>query len=214
MNDLNMKQEDDEYLLLYMAENEDDPDNAKLALEEFFERYKNFVTRLCYGILSNIVDGKDGKDLCMEVFYQIFEKAGTFDLDKAVDKKDVKKSIELWISKIAKNMAIDWRRNERKRRKKNEEYQPIYTELNRDKPSNWVPLNDQAAAAFEEVFDSLSPRDREIVIKSGLYFDLEKGSSDMPSHVIDHIADKFGTSPENIRKIRSRFKKRVLKKTE
>lgn len=212
MNDLNMKQEDDEYLLLYMADKDEDPVNAKLAFGEFFQRYEKFVGDLCQGILLNIIDSKGPEDLCMEVFYRIFEKSGTYDPAEATSQSDVRKRIELWISRIANNIAIDWYRSNKKRLVVYEEYIPICKELKNSKPTEWIPLNEQAAKAFEEEFEKLDERDREIVILSGLYFDLEKGKSDMPSEVINYIAEKHGTKPENIRQIRSRFKRRVIKK--
>jgi len=212
MNNDDFKQEDDEILLLYMAEKEGNPKSARLAYAEFFERYKEFVARLCQSILINIVDGNDANDLCMEVFYRIYERAETFNSGTLSDQLEIRRNIELWINRIARNMFIDMKRVEKINFAKHEEYKPIYNELKKEEPSEWAPLSLQAMNAFEEEYEKLSPRDREIMIFSGLYYDLEKGESDMPSEIIERIALEFGTTSENIRQIRSRFMRRVYKK--
>lgn len=212
MTEIEMEHEDDEYLLLYMDEKKDDPENAKRAFGEFFIRYENFVGDLCSYILSNLVNGKSHEDLVMEVFYRIYEKAGTFDWGKANNTSEVRKSIELWITRIAKNMAIDWRRNEDRESSKLEEYSPIFQEQKNGTPTSWHPLDKQAHEVLSEEFDKLSDRDKEIVKQSGLYFNLQKGKSDMPSEVIEQIVEEYDTTPENIRQVRFRFMKRVKEK--
>jgi len=161
MNNDDFKQEDDEILLLYMAEKEGNPKSARLAYAEFFERYKEFVARLCQSIL-------------MEVFYRIYERAETFNSGTLSDQLEIRRNIELWINRIARNMFIDMKRVEKINFAKHEEYKPIYNELKKEEPSEWAPLSLQAMNAFEEEYEKLSPRDREIMIFSGLYYDLEK----------------------------------------
>jgi len=213
MAEINMEQEDDDGLLLYMSYKKEYPEEAKLALAEFYNRYRDFVTNTCNDILKNLVNSQDADDLFSEVFNRIFERAETFNSEKLVDGDDMRKSIELWIMRIAHNMAIDWRRKDKKQKEKYEEYQPILNELKKLNKSSWTPLDKEAELLFEEEFNKLSKRDREIIIQSGLYYNLNRGESDMPPEIIEQIADEFGTTPENIRQVRSRFIRRVRDKT-
>jgi DNA-directed RNA polymerase specialized sigma24 family protein len=103
-----LSEETDDSLLTYMSWAEECRDDAQEAWGVFFVRHRAFVYQLCRTVCIASF-GSDGlaEDITQEVFRRAFAKAGTFELSKARDPANLRKSVELWLSQIARNRVRD-----------------------------------------------------------------------------------------------------------
>ena len=67
------------------------------AFRQLAERYANFVYRIVYGVLQN---ARDAEDVAQETFVQMYLSLPRYE----------RKGLKAWITRIAINKAIDWKR--------------------------------------------------------------------------------------------------------
>lgn len=89
---------DDLALIKMMAQGHEE------ALGELYDRYGRLVLSVAYGIVQN---SETAEEITLDIFRQVWEKANTYDPNKA--------KVSTWLTRMARNRAIDHTRREKVR---------------------------------------------------------------------------------------------------
>src|SRR5438105_3339854 len=82
---MDLRQESDEDLLVFMTMRSDDLAVANAAFAEFYERHVHYLFRRCRGATSRILDESGAWDIVQETFIRVYERAATFDAKGITD---------------------------------------------------------------------------------------------------------------------------------
>jgi DNA-directed RNA polymerase specialized sigma24 family protein len=108
--DLEYKKYDSEELLVVLSLAEDEPEEAKVAFFELFNRYSKELVRYCVTMcnteanpnkFSVVFDPGDAEEIVWNSFYQLKNSPENFDLSKATT-KDKNKAVEAYLKGIVR----------------------------------------------------------------------------------------------------------------
>ncbi len=125
---VDLKQIDDSDLMFRIAQEEE------AALGEMYDRYARLVLSVAYGVVRN---RETAEEVTLDIFTRIWEKAETYDASKA--------RVTTWLTRMARNRAIDRLRREEVRPSKHSiswaemPVEPVFDEA--DNPETAVHLN-------------------------------------------------------------------------
>ncbi|MEJ2747009.1 MAG: sigma-70 family RNA polymerase sigma factor [Anaerolineae bacterium] len=71
------------------------------ALNELYDRYCRLVLSVAYGVVHN---RETAEEVTLDIFTRVWEKAGTYDAEQA--------RVSTWLTRMARNRAIDYLRRE------------------------------------------------------------------------------------------------------
>ncbi|GJM32928.1 MAG: hypothetical protein DHS20C18_19290 [Saprospiraceae bacterium] len=199
-------------LLAYMAlYQEDEPQEAEEAFNEFYSRYSRFITAV---VFKNCPKGSAYYDQSLikatvhNTFYKAYFRAETFKTEGETDEVKLERRIKAWLSQIAKNEMMQLLRvtipylNNHKFTENDTTTEPaeLPSYLRDDEPTSIErDLIDKALAALPE-------RERDVLLT---YTRFQEGKKKLPTEELERLAILYDTTSENLRQIRSRALKRV-----
>src|SRR5439155_10413333 len=110
---LDLSQETDEDLLVFMTMREDDLSVANEAWAEFYRRHIEYIYGVCSRVTRGILADSGPADLAQETFIRAYEKAGTFNNGGVKDPDGLRLRVRAWLGKIAQNIYSDILRGRR-----------------------------------------------------------------------------------------------------
>lgn len=185
----------DEDLFVMMSFREENEAEAKEAFMFFYNRYKNLLWSLCYGVCREL-DVNNRKELAEYIFSNtmmaIYEHP-TYDSSKS--------KLSTWMSKIAYHEALDlikgYKINDSKNFVSLNEAMVISTSENGYSTRYSVPQR----KVLDDALNTLSKRDKEILLICMMHQEPHKHLSD---EVLNELGNRFGTTPANVRQIKKR----------
>lgn len=186
-----------------------DESEKELATKELFLRYRKPLSKRLKKRLSQY-DDDFLADFVIETFTIVFENPKQFKR-KTDENEDLKeRRFMRWMTVIANNLYNSWIKKQADVSTMNDEFWTLTAErisepnLNSEEPSS------EKARLIDEAMCELSDRDKEILFACYEHHpDITNPQSKLPRSVIAELCDHFKTTPENIRTIRSRAKKKV-----
>lgn len=203
-----MKSEDLEEILLAIAYKEEDSQKADSSFNTLYREYSKLLYAVVRKRLSNmgICDEQILDAVINNTFLNIYENPLLFSFPKNVANK-TDGSFKAWIITIAKNELMDMLN----------EYKPLNVKSNDDKiesafqetylDNDTIEISRINIQILEEALKTISERDREIL--RTLYMYHEEGKN-TPSEVLNELCSFFGTTRDNIRKIKERSEKKIV----
>jgi RNA polymerase sigma factor (sigma-70 family) len=197
--------EEDILLLIACADTEEE---KKIAFRKFYSIFVEDVYRMCRRILRSFSNGNQLVESAVQnTFMKVYDHAEQFNSDGVTDSERMRNKIKAWLYGIAKNEA--------------------YAELKIMK-SDFVPIEDTASIAdeptTENVFKSanrrlldealenvLTDRERDILMMYMFHKDINNPNSHLPDEAIKSACQYWGTTPQNLRTIKSRALKAIKK---
>ena len=195
----------DEELLLFMSEREANPEDARLAWEEFYRRHAKYVLYICRKVLRDIFDENMINGVLMETFMKVYLSAHTYQLGNEQETEKVRHRVRAWLGVIARNVAFDTIRG------KND------PEAIQIEPEDW----DQLGGAQENTISKdtkivrdlmdriLDERERAILQATYLYYNPNKENQRLPNNVANELCEYFATTPANLRRIRKNATEKI-----
>lgn len=197
-----MENKSDGELLQIVAGEPDNP-RADAAFRVFYNRHIDYVFFICKSKYGKQLCDAEIVDLVQETFVRVYEKAATFREDATLQEREQRKRTHLWLQRIMEHILID-----RYRRHQSVPTQPLSEQME-DIPSNeeeGETVESDEMRLIKQALEMLPERDREVLRTVFLWYEPNKK---LPSHVIADLVERYQTTPENIRKIVSRAKKRI-----
>lgn len=201
---VDLRQESDEDLLIYMSMREDDPAVARAAWAEFFQRHREYLYRLCRKLSKGVLDEAGAKDLVQDTFIRAYHRAGTFNGEGIKDPDRLRRRTRAWLGRIAHRIFLDMLRGR-------DGLREVPLEENDPGPEP-EPIQSSGTSTsrqlLNEAIDSLSEREQIVLRTTYQYYEPGKKNQHLPHDVVEDLAKTLQTTPENLRQI----KRRALRK--
>ena len=205
--------EKDDDLLIWMSLKGEDFLGAREAFNEFYIRHVGYLYGVSLRRYHMVAGGEPGvKDLVQDTFHKVFERAHTFQKSDSEEPTQQTWRVRAWLGRIAENLLRD-----RLRKHKHESIVDPHELPENPDTDNWGSSepnideepNAQRLAAVRQALESLTERERQVLLVTYEYFQEGKEHQRLPNAVAAKLADDWNTKPENIRAIRSRALKKV-----
>ncbi|NTW49023.1 MAG: sigma-70 family RNA polymerase sigma factor [Chlorobiales bacterium] len=196
----------DEELLAYLSGPGIERHLTESAFGEFYNRHARYLYFICKRDYQATLGEEGVQDLVQETFIRVYEKAGTFKSDGLTDKEKLTLRTHGWLRRIAANLFLS------KRRAQTGVPETLLGPDMLAGLAETLPNDEQDSTEspkitmMKEALSTLSEREREIM--QTIYQWYEPGKK-LPSHIVDELTERYKTTPENIRKIRSRARQKI-----
>jgi RNA polymerase sigma factor (sigma-70 family) len=188
-------------LLGYMACRADDPDVARAAWAEFFVRHREYLFA-CAARWRG-----EAEDVVAETFRRVMDAAPTFDPGRLLEPADhvrVRRQVRAWLGMVMNRTAVEMLRCG----EIGSGPAPAgVADLPAPRAAPDDPEREAKIAAVREAVESMTPREQDILWAVAHWGGPER--LPLPADVLAGICRRFGTTPENVRKIRERAIKKV-----
>lgn len=196
----------DEELLLYISERATNPDDARLAWEEFYRRHSEYVLYICRRTWGKVLDEDSIESIHMETFTKVFLSADTYILSDAPTGEDViRRRVRAWLGTIAKNATIDFLRNRRDTQLHH--YSP--DKLDQVERVQGTADSDDTKVVRELMSQVLDERERAVLQATYAHYDPDKENQRLPNDVVTELCIYFSTTPANIRRVRKNATEKI-----
>lgn len=196
-------------------------EGAREAFALFYMRHAGWLYReLCKRHVGKLVDWEAGiEDAVTDTFQRAFKGAATYKRPADVtDPDSLRRLARGWLGQIGNRVIADMLRapsndlylapDELQRKQLDIEEGALNLEDDDDEEES--PM----VTALREELRQLSPMKQDVMAAVELYFEPGKGAARMPRGAAKTLAEKWGTTPENIRKTRQRTIDELRKKLE
>lgn len=206
---LDLSNETDDDLLVYMSMREEAPSKADEALVELFRRHRKYLYNACCRSYSDILDRSAIADLVTDTFMRANQKAGTFKCSGLSDARSQRAYVRAWLSKIAERLVMSALRSQR----------GVTIEHLDDEQWEAVPEQETGDAEAEgpspetqlycEAFERLTEREQHVLRVTALWHKPGQKYQKLPDDVSEELAESLGTTSDNIRQIRRRARRKI-----
>ena len=188
---------------------------AEAAFREFYDRHKYYLWNACEKVCGNMGCQPWAEDALAETFERAFKAAAKF---KPVPcpREDEDHIVKGWLGTIATNWVCDRRRKSKLEDTYCEElWAKLADPAQTDPGDTQAPSGEPSPTALEErrlldeAMESLTEREAHILRVTGQYHRIGQPFQRLPEDVVEELAETFNTTPENLRKIRERARKKV-----
>jgi RNA polymerase sigma factor (sigma-70 family) len=205
--------EPDEDLLAWMAMRDDEESaaHAQAAFAAFYERHEGFVYNKCRWRFSGFIDEATTKDLVNDTFFRVYEKADTFRPSESSDPDLRRGRVRAWLVTVAASI--------------------LYSSFRANKGARHVQLTDEEWAQLDEdtcggisaepeplehrlvreAFEQLNDKQKLVVEATLDSFEVDPGRKQQRLSNEDSkaLAEKLGTTQEDVRQTRRRAYKKM-----
>ncbi len=201
--------EPDDILLYYMESAEENPELARSAWMEFYNRHYRYLFCVCERFTKKIGGRRRPEDLVQDVFGNAYRGAGTFQ-GNGLTGKALTTRVRQWLGGIANNILRTWMGIDLPVAA--ESLQPGYWENVPDtseEQSESTTVDSGRLRLVEEAMALLSDDEQHILRITFAHHDLSKKHQRLPNHVSQELARALGTTTDNIRQMRYRAVQKV-----
>ena len=204
-----MVNESDEDLLVIISMKEE-LESSNLAFAEFHNRYKRFIYGMAIKVTLHLPNSDELRDVVFQnTLINVYRYCDSFSLDGESDPEIIKKRIHGWLVKIAKTELLALLRNRQSVIDPSEVNMKFDFETETDADTDTqITYNEYIVG---EALKLLKDRDQHVFMTYWLYYEHGEASQakNLPQDILNELAEKYETTPENIRQIISRSKKKV-----
>ena len=198
---LELVNETDHDLLVYMAMADAEPEYAQAAWEVFYGRHAGYLHAVCCRAYGQMLAGETGvADVVAETFRIAYQQATKFDAAGITCPERLRLRVRAWLGWIARRLVRDLLRGRSR--------SPAWT-LELDEWQR-VPEADRPAAASDEqrlvrqALEALDEREQLVVRTTLQWYRADSAHQRLPNDVAADLARTLQTTPENLRQIRRR----------
>lgn len=186
-------------------------EDVRAAQRELYRRHLRYL----YGVVHRRRDklvhlaGLSVDDVVQDTFQRAFHRAASFRPEPELDADRQRRRTRAWLGRIAQNLLVDaFRRN------KEVSATPYLERLTAPGgPDDEAPRSDPQLAILRDAMATLSEREQDILRVTALYQKAE-GHNRLPNDVSAQLAERWNTTNDNLRAIRSRAMKKLRKAME
>jgi RNA polymerase sigma factor (sigma-70 family) len=198
-NDLSRDADD---ILLAVIARREDQTAAREAWAEFYRRHVRYVYAVCLRAYCRLLGGEAGVEaLVSDTFLAVFQRgASTFRSSGSNDPEVMRKHVRAWLGQIARRLALLHLRRERARPEDLAGAVRWRSVLPRSEEPPGAAGEDvrRVRHAMETV---LSERERDVLCTRMQFYDPEKAQQRLESQTLRDLANRWQTTPDNIRQV-------------
>lgn len=198
--------ESDADLLGFMGMKEAEPNAARDAFAEFYFRHVRWLyAAVCKRRVANLIGGEEGaKDVTQETFRRSYLGAHTFDSGGSADPDTVRRRIRAWLGGIANNVIRDSLRSP-----DGMSHAVPISELLNEPIASPQTMTSPKVTLVRDALETLGEREKDVVLEAAYHFKLGERHQRLSNETSAALAERWNTTPENIRAIRSRAFKKI-----
>jgi RNA polymerase sigma factor (sigma-70 family) len=193
-----------------------DPDGAWSlpAFEEFYSRHILYVWKVCADVGEQLSCSAWVEDVVQETFQRAQRTVGKFRFPTCPEEEE-DNVVKAWLGRIAHNRLCDyWRKSRRERTGSDGQWEALTESVTvGDVPDATAlgsnPANAKRLALIEEAMATLSEREAHVLRVTSQFHRHGKRFQRLPNSVVEELASSLNTTPENLRKIRERARRKV-----
>ncbi len=190
-------------LLMLVAQRHDGWENA---FRVFYERHCGYLFYICNRNYCRRISADAVQDLVQETFIRVLEKAHTFRVDDTLNPNDSLRRTRGWLQRIAENLLNDsYYHNTSVPTEPLTDAHVAHAFMLAENNSQ-DSQDSKRMKLIKDALNSLTEREQDIMRTVYQWYDPNKN---LPAHVIEELTQRYNTTPENIRKILSRARKKV-----
>lgn len=195
----------DEELLLYMADQKKNPDEARVAWEEFYSRHAKYVLEICRRACNAMLDDDMVNSIMVDTFIKAYLSADTYKLgcQQQVDK--IRWRVRSWLGVIAKHATFDVLRGQRD----SGAIQIEPEEWGRIDSDQKYPISKDTEIVRKMMEQVLDDREKAVLRTTYMYYNPDKEYQRLPNDVVDQLCKCFRTTPVNLRRIRKKATEKI-----
>lgn len=199
----------DAELLRQIARGTSDPERARRAQALVYERHVRYLYGAVLRMNPSLLEmaGLRPEDLVQETFGRAFDRSHTYDPGDAHDSEAQRRRTRAWLGRIASRLLAD-----ALRRPREIAASPLVDRAAPDSDRRSAPPSSRRRgrlAVVCEALEQLSDREQDVLRVSALYQKAGETHQRLPNEVSAELAERWGTTNENIRAIRSRAMKKL-----
>ena len=222
--DIDFRSESDYDLIGYMSMRLDDPLGAQEAWVEFYRRHSGYL----FGHLKSTFDGLFD-ELCVQDFAKdtliiAHDKAQEFRQNENVDAKQQRWHVRAWLGKIARNLLLtEFRKQDgfvllhpdgeemKSEGESDDQWDRVSHEVWRSEQAATYrnPAWEARRRLMEEGLETLSEAECFVLRVTVEYDRPQQAHQRLPNKISRELASALSTTPENVRQIRKRAKKKI-----
>lgn len=210
---LDLTRAPDEDLLAWMARRDDVESAAKAeaAFATFYERYEGFVYRACRRRFSGFIDEATTEDLVGDTFIRVYERAGRFRPSESSDPDQRRGRVRAWLVTIATRLlysSFRAKKGAREAQLTDEEWAQLDEDTCGRASAEPEPLEHRLV---REAFEQLNDKQKLVVEATLDSFKVDPGRKQqrLSNEDSQALAEKLGTTPEDVRQTRKRAYKKM-----
>ena len=190
--------------LIALAQGDCANPTAREAFGKLYNRHATWLyQRICRTRAYRLLDRREGvKDVVQETFYRAYVGADTFDSRGITDPNRLKALVRGWLGGIANRVIADTLRCSTP-----DLVEPLHLEAGLTARSIRTPESaprSNVVKALQKELKKLSPLQQDILGTTELYYKPGETHQRLPNGVVQQLAERHGTSPDNIRQVRYR----------
>jgi RNA polymerase sigma factor (sigma-70 family) len=205
-----LEEETDECLFLCMAFDAEEPELSRRAFDVLYRRYSKAIYARCLGLCRRYRQGDTvAENLVADTFYKAKVKAETFRGSDDPDPTVVRRRTIGWLCKIAERLLFDKLRNPRRPGVLDEVDMDVHVEHYSAQEFATLFMKQSGVQAtlrhyqlVAEAFDALQERTQIVLLETLLQREYSPSEQYMRRGSVRALAQRVGTTPENIRRIR------------
>jgi RNA polymerase sigma factor (sigma-70 family) len=206
--------ESDEDLLVYIAMRGEKRVAADAAFTEFYNRHVAYLYGICRRIYCGLLGDAGVVDLVQAVFLRVYDRADTYDRNMASDQAASSQRVRAWMGMIAANILRSSLRHQPPLKLTDDLDEKEQAAMFQPSP-DWISaLPSLRLIAFCEALDTLSEKERDVLIVWAEYYRFGSKFQRLPDDISASLAERWNTTPGNVRQIRKRAIDKIRKHVE
>lgn len=184
----------------------------RLAQEEFFYRYRNYIYKVCLDRARYYKKGAElAEDISQDTFVKAFSNLPFVDFSEIVDNEKIKWNIKKWLVTVIKREFVNFFR-------KNLDEFNVSLSIDDEKGIDVSDEEtDQSPPSFHlslllEALQELSEKERHILMTYFDYYDWQNPSRHLPDDIMTMLCETHSTNSDNIKHIKLRAIQKLHKK--
>jgi RNA polymerase sigma factor (sigma-70 family) len=175
------------------------------AQAELYKRHAAYLrlalAKRCARLLE--LTQQSAEDLVQDTFERAFERARTFDAEGLTDADRLRRRVRAWLGAIAQRLLADSLTRVR------EAADTPLVEAASEAVTEELLLDSPEVSAMAKALGALSDREQDVLRISALYYRVGEQHQRLPNVVAAELAERWDTTSENVRAIRSRAIKKL-----
>jgi RNA polymerase sigma factor (sigma-70 family) len=202
-----MRQYTDDVLLLMMSYQEEDPDEARQAFQEFIIRHQGYIEKICHRYCIPFIEGEEAeKDLRNDTLLLIYQSADSFESGSAQTSEEISLEVKKFIFqavRLAFQRRFAYVKESKLAKRQSPEDQSDPEEADDSETSSFFSSLDEAI--LKKALSKLDDRTKDILHAYCLDGNVLVGSRQhISDELMQGLCERYRTTPENIRQIKGR----------
>lgn len=198
-------------LIRRMADQTDNFADARLAWGLFYIRHHGFLTDVCAYDYGYVLGQEEIRDLVNETFMKAFRRADTFNFSELCEPLVQERKSRRWLARIAENLVRDRHRGQPEVSFLDDQDLEQLGSGSPHEGEDCEPAESAKMELLKSGFALLTESEQTILRATMFWWQGDREHQRMPHAAMEQLSLQIGKRPENIRQIRARALKKLLK---